>query len=63
LPVGIYGALQQLGRYSAVLQVLTRDQCRHKLEVDRITESLSENADQFEDLIQRQILFLMWDIH
>jgi hypothetical protein len=43
--------------------VLTGDQCRHKLEVDRITKSLSENADQFEDLTQRQILFLMWDIH
>jgi hypothetical protein len=33
------------------------------LELDHITESLSENADQFEDVTQRQILFLMWDIH
>lgn len=63
LPVGIYGLLQQLGQYSAILQVLMGDSCRHKLEVHQITELLLENADQFMDLTQQQVPFLVWDIH
>lgn len=63
LPKGIYGLLQQLGRYSAILKILTGDTSHHKLQMDSILESLSKNLDQFEELSPRQTLYLIWDIH
>jgi hypothetical protein len=63
LPTGVYGLLQQLSRYSAILEVLVGEACGHKLEVDSIIEGLSDNSDQFEELSQRQLLYVMWDIH
>jgi hypothetical protein len=43
--------------------VLAGDQCRHKAEVDAIMEALTDNSDQFEEMTQRQVLYLLWDIH
>jgi hypothetical protein len=63
LPTGLYGLQQQLGRYSAILEVLAGEQCRHKAEVDAIMEALTDNSDQFEEMTQRQVLYLLWDIH
>jgi hypothetical protein len=63
LPSGVYGVLQQLSRYSSILEVLAGPHCYHKQEVDAILTGLMDNSDQFEELSQRQILYILWDVH